>query len=248
MNDILEKLLHVVFPPRCLFCDDILVGDGSVCLKCRQTVEWIGEGSCKHCGRSQEYCTCTAQKSFCDGICAVVYYGDLVKRCIARFKFYNRHSMKVPMAEQMVKRIQKIFPDVAFDIATCVPQSRKRNRKRGYNQAQLLLIQVAKRLQMPAETQVLKKIRDTQSQSRLKREERLHNLNGAFVVAQPDKIQGRTILLVDDIMTTGSTLKECANILYGAGAKAVYCSVFARTLPTRGGRSFAQKADSFEIV
>ena len=132
------------------------------------------------------------------------------------------------MAREMTNKINESFCDINFDFVTFVPLSKRRYRKRGYNQAELLALKIADRLSIPC-LKSLNKIRETETQRGASAKERRVNLFGAFDLVDGFDIDGKTVLLVDDVKTTGSTLNECSEILKAYGAKAVYCSVFAVT-------------------
>ena len=151
-----------------------------------------------------------------NGVVAPFYFRDSVSRAVHRFKFYGYTELADNMAREMTNKIDESFCDIGFDFVTFVPLSKRRYRKRGYNQAELLAQKIADRLSIPC-LKSLNKIRETETQRGASAKERRVNLFGAFV------------LLVDDVKTTGSTLNECSEILKAYGAKAVYCSVFAVT-------------------
>jgi ComF family protein len=127
----------------------------------------------------------------------------------------------------MADRVKETFLDISFDWVVPAPLSKKRMRKRNYNQAYLLAWEISKQLGVKIGTEILKKERDTPQQSRLSKYERQKNLKGAFGVKKRSAILGRTILLVDDVTTTGATLEECARTLKAAGAGSIYCVAFA---------------------
>jgi ComF family protein len=133
----------------------------------------------------------------------------------------------------MARRVKETFPDVSFDWIIPAPLGRKRFKKRGYNQAELLAHEMEKQLGILCRTDVLHKKRDTPQQSKLSKYQRQKNLDGTFFVKKPSAIRGRTVLLVDDVSTTGATLRECARTLKDAGARRVYCAVFALSLPQK---------------
>ncbi|MBI4550369.1 MAG: ComF family protein [Candidatus Omnitrophica bacterium] len=115
----------------------------------------------------------------------------------------------------------------AFDSAVPVPLDEKRLRERGFNQSEVLASLLAAGLELPVRRS-LKKIRATPPQSSLNRKKRLENLSGSFSVAEPARVQGKRVLLVDDIYTTGATANECARTLLAAGARSVHCFTLVR--------------------
>jgi len=119
-------------------------------------------------------------------------------------------------------------PDIKYDIITWVPLSSKRERTRGYDQAMLLALATALELgDVAAETLI--KPHDVQAQSELGgKEERSANISGAYVAMDPELVEGKRVLLIDDVITTGSTLSECARVLLSAGAVGIVCATLAR--------------------
>lgn len=122
----------------------------------------------------------------------------------------------------MAQTVQTRFAGINFDWVTCVPLSRERRRERGYNQSERLAQVVASHLGLPMHADALTKIYHNEEQHRLNMQKRRANVLGVYE-AKADVVQGKTILLVDDIATTGSTLEECAKVCMLEGAQAVYC-------------------------
>jgi ComF family protein len=118
--------------------------------------------------------------------------------------------------------------DGNWELVTWAPLSKKRLRKRGYDQAKLLAEQVSKALQIPL-VSTLEKMRDTKAQSTLGAEQRRENVKNVYRLAKGCSVTGKRILLVDDILTTGSTLSACAKVLLEGGAERVDCAALARS-------------------
>lgn len=114
-----------------------------------------------------------------------------------------------------------------IDVILSVPLHKKKEQKRGYNQAYLITKELGRLLKTQEKSHVLKRIKNTESQSLLPKYKRQSNVKGAFLVVYPSQIEGKNVLLVDDIITTGSTLNECSRILKEAGAKNVFVAVLA---------------------
>jgi len=115
-----------------------------------------------------------------------------------------------------------------MDMIIPVPLHKKRYAERGFNQATLLARELKKVIQVPVKTKRLARAKNTPHQARLNREGRLKNVENAFRILSPEKIQGKQILLVDDVYTTGATMQTCAEVLLEAGAKDVYGWTLAR--------------------
>ena len=201
-------LLDLLFPPKCPFCGRVLDEVG-VCSQCEKTLPWIEEHLCERkVGQS-----CCA---------APLWYEESVRQALLRLKFHYAPGAAEPLG-QLVARCAAEHFSGGFDVVTWVPVSRRRLRSRGYDQARLLA-ESACRLWEVRPEQLLQKITDNPAQSGLTEEAaRRANVLGVYEAAEPERIQGYRILLVDDICTTGATLAECARTLRDAGAADVMC-------------------------
>ena len=208
-------LLDLLYPPKCAFCHKI-VKNGSlrICPECVDKLPYT-----KECGK---------QKVEFVSLCvSPLYYEGDVRESLLRYKFGSCSGYAKAYAPLVADCIRQTLLD-SFDLLSWVPISRKRLRERGYDQAELLAKAVGKELNLKAEP-VLKKIVNTQPQSGTgSAEKRRANIAGAYQVLKPERISGKRILLLDDIITTGSTVRECAKTLGLAGADAVYCASVAR--------------------
>lgn len=159
---------------------------------------------------------------------APLWYEGKVREGLLRFKFQGARAAAGPLGELVARCAAERFSG-AFDVVTWVPVSRRRLRSRGYDQARLLA-ESACRLWEVRPEQLLQKITDNPAQSGLTEEAaRRANVLGVYEAAEPERIQGCRILLVDDICTTGATLAECARVLREAGAADVVCAAAALT-------------------
>ncbi|MDD6261879.1 MAG: ComF family protein [Clostridiales bacterium] len=221
-----SALFRILFPRRCPACGKILEGD--ICVFCEECMETLpspeGEsGEFSKNGRAGKYVSLYA---------AAFYYSGGVKRAVGRFKFSNRSSYAGAFARCMAARWRRavnLLPDgdrYRPDIVTWIPVSKKRKRKRGYDQSELLAREVAELLGVPAEA-VLEKTADNPPQSSLDASSRAANVIGMYSVKSgaPD-ISGKTVLLIDDVLTTGATVREASFVLDSAGPKRI-CALFA---------------------
>ena len=214
---VMNWLLDLIYPPRCAFCRRLLSGqEKGVCRFCRPKLPYVpADGQVQHF-RNVDKCL------------SPLYYHGSVKDSLHRYKFGGATAYADIYSEFIVKCIDE--NQISCDSITWVPLSRRRLRKRGYDQAELLAKLIAKHLgQRPV--RLLKKLRDTPPQSRTgSAEKRRANIAGAYACLRPALVQGKRILLVDDIVTTGATLSEAAKVLKKAGAKEVICATLARSL------------------
>ncbi|MCM1392944.1 MAG: hypothetical protein NC185_09255 [Ruminococcus sp.] len=161
-------------------------------------------------------------------ITAPFVYTGLVRARILDLKFSGEKSEGKFFAMKMAQRFAESFPLAKADAVTFVPMTENAIRKRGYNQSEIMAIEVSKQLFVPF-AKTLVKLYDTENQHKLSKRERMINLNGAFDVIDADKVKGKTFILCDDVKTTGTTLSRCVDTLIKAGAKDVYCLCAAIT-------------------
>jgi ComF family protein len=158
------------------------------------------------------------------GCVAAFEYGGALATAITRLKYSDRADVAPRLARAMLGHARRVGP---VDLVVPVPLHPRRLADRGYNQAALLAVTVARALGAPLVTQALRRIRDTPNQASQGRAPRLANVRGAFL-AVPSLIRGRRVLLVDDVRTTGATLSACREGLQAAGARHVSALVLAR--------------------
>lgn len=212
---IVSVFLDLLFPPKCVFCGKVLnKADDGWCDKCTETLPFADDGG-RQVGEVFDFCV------------SPLYYRGSVRKSILRFKFRGMSAYASVYGRLLADCIHEHL-NTKYDIITWVPLSSKRERSRGYDQALLLALAVALELNdVAAET--LKKPLDVHAQSELGgKEERSANISGAYVASDPELVEGKCVLLIDDVITTGSTLSECARVLLSAGATRVICATLAR--------------------
>ena len=211
----LSYLLDLFFPPKCVFCGRVLhSADDEWCEKCTEALPFTDYGGTQD-GDYFDYCV------------SPLYYKGVVRKSLLRYKFRNAPEYAQLYGKLLADCVIE-HPDVSYDIITWVPLSGKRMRSRGYDQAMLLAQSTALNLDDVA-VEILKKPHDIQAQSDLSGiAERRANISGAYVVPDQELVDGKAILLIDDIITTGATLSECSKVLLEAGACKVICATLAR--------------------
>lgn len=212
-------LLDLIFPPRCIFCRGIALSGHRVCEKCTGEISHMTAEKCIYLPVVGETILCTAP---------YLYQGK-IRESIIRFKFYGQRDFADFYAAGMSEQVRKICPHSQFDTVTPVPISSERYKIRGYNQSELLARAVANCLQLPL-NEYLVKIKDNREQHKLSEKERCSNVMGVYLPKDRNQIEGKSILLIDDIVTTGATLGECASVLLQSGAKLVICAAAARVV------------------
>ena len=207
-------LLDLLFPPRCVFCGRIIPPGQKICVKCVNNIKPLYGMIRINAGPLGKNIPC-----------AVLYtYTDMVRESIIRFKFYGEKQNSVFYAKELSKQIYEFYGKTLIDIVTCVPISKERRKLRGYNQSELIARGVSDAFDLPY-ADCLVKVKDNTEQHFLGKDERRLNVKGAYRLSGFD-ISDKNILLIDDIVTTGSTISECAKVLLAGGAK-VYCAAIA---------------------
>lgn len=143
-------------------------------------------------------------------------YNRLVRELIKDFKFHGKGYLYKPLGQLMLNTLEGI--EDHFDLVVYVPSHRRKEAIRGYNQSQLLAQYISKTLNIPLSSNNLIKTKHTKDQNKLKRIDRITNLQGAFKIRNKKEIEDKEILLIDDIITTGSTMIECAKVLRISGS------------------------------
>ena len=213
---LLDDLLDLLFPPKCPFCQSILETPADpVCPACQKSLPWL-------VGRAGE-----RKVDFTQGCCSPLAYRGRVPDSIHRYKFPGTPSYAGAyglLAAQCV-RDNRSAP---LDLVTWVPLSPKRRRKRGFDQAEALARAAARELELPVRG-TLEKFRNNGPQSHLhEASERRANVLGVYRLREGVELAGLRILLVDDVVTSGATLSECARLLRSAGAAEVLCATLAQ--------------------
>lgn len=213
MRKLREKVMRLVYPHdvACSICSgevDVLPGYG-VCAICMATLPRVT-------GEVQ----IGSDRAF-DGLAAPFYYETPVKELIHRFKYSNMRFIAKSLAHFMHDAV-KDAGWANIHAVVPVPLHEARRRERGFNQAALLASELAQLMGNVVDENAIRRIRDTRTQTLLDKEEREQNVRDAFEVPETSRIEGATLLLVDDVVTTGTTVDACARSLKAAGAKTVF--------------------------
>lgn len=226
----LTDLLSIcLYPRRCKLCGDMVEFDKEYCDKCKGEDSFvIEEPVCLFCGNSKSDCICKDKKHYYKSVVAPFYYEGRIKHAVYNFKFNRYTYMSKDMAESMKLCFDNHYLDIKFDFVTDVPLHRKRERERGFNQSRLLAEDLASMLGVPYKS-LLKKIINNGLQHKQTLQSRKINVYGAYDLKKGVTLDGKTVLLVDDIKTTGATLNECAKMLLLCGADKVYALTYSVT-------------------
>lgn len=213
---IFADILDLLFPPKCIFCGKFLPkGADCLCENCVAVLPFTKGAQISQKGDFYDEC-----------VSPLLYEGD-VRKSILRFKFKGVTAYADCYGRMMAECVREHL-NGQYDLITWVPLSTKRAKTRGYDQAMLLALAVALELDDVA-VETLVKTANVQAQSTISNKEmRRANVSGVYELKDKELVDGKRILLIDDIITTGSTLAECARVLLMSGAEAVVCATLAR--------------------
>ncbi len=233
-NRVIQSGIKLLLPNRCPVCDKpVKFSEGLICRTCYRKLDIIKEPACFRCGKplakeEQEYCRdCGKQKHLFISGRSLYAYED-VQASIYRFKYGGRQEYAKFFGKEMAVRLYDFISQVRADALVPVPISKSRLKKRGYNQADLLAVQIGKQLNIPVLTHLTERTKNTLPQKGLNATERQKNVKGAFKIVQND-VKLSTIILVDDIYTTGSTMDALAYAFHSSGIKKIYFIALAIT-------------------
>lgn len=227
-----SRMLDLLFPERCVCCDEIADQPGKgVCRECHNKIVYIKEPFCMKCGKplkedEGEYCTGCQRTahSYIQGT-ALYDYGSMADS-IYRFKYKGRQEYAGFYGRELYEKRGRWLAALRPDALVPVPIHSSRKRMRGYNQAELIARALSKRSGVPVNTKLIIRVKKTIPQKNLNETERQNNLKRAFKIQQND-VKLSTIVIIDDICTTGSTVNAMTEVLKNAGIEKVYYMALA---------------------
>ncbi len=226
------EILDWLYPPACGGCSQF---GARWCLECSRKTLDVAPPICPICGNSnlnEEPCLrCQESRPFYTSLRSHTIFTGPIREAIHQLKYKNNLGMGESLSRPMISSLKKL--NWSLDLITPVPLGLVRLKERGYNQATLLARPIALCLRVPISTHALMRSRETQSQVGLTAIERQQNMTDAFR-ASDKLVTGKSVLVVDDVATSGATLNECAKALLGAGASQVYGFSLARAIFTPG--------------
>jgi ComF family protein len=227
------RVLDFALPPRCAGCGAIMAEVHTFCPECWKQLDFLGAGGCETCGLPLELagssvCAgCLAQPPRIARTRAAVAYGELSRGLAIRLKY----GRKVAVAKTMARYMAALVGDGdSSRMLIPVPLHRTRLWVRGFNQSQLVASELSRRLRIPAHPFALRRIRRTPPLKGMSALQRRKAVAGAFKVRDKSVVAGKTVILVDDVLTTGSTAEACARTLKRAGAVRVELVSWARVV------------------
>jgi len=235
----LHAALDFLFPPLCHVCRSFIPDAGPlhICSACRERMPSIVSPLCVVCGipftgaGEDHACgSCITSRHHVDAARAALVYDGVGRDLIHSFKYRNKTHLRRPLALLTIEVLSGFVRLRAPSLIVPVPLHRRRVRSRGFNQALLLAELFSSHWQIPLDRHNLRRSRWTEPQVNLSASDRRANVKGAFSIQNSDLIYGRRVLLVDDVLTTGSTVEECARVLKNSGASEVAVITVARAL------------------
>ncbi|MDD2840095.1 MAG: ComF family protein [Rickettsiales bacterium] len=235
------KFINLIFPPKCLLCGKIVEEYNTLCHDCWHNIQFIQKPFCNKCSTplqlrisDNDLCgNCLKNPPLYTKSRSAIAYNEETAKIIFKFKFYDKPHIKKFMAKTMIKASQDILNNI--DILIPIPLHKKRLIFRKYNQALLLANEIGKLSNKKVIYNFLLKKKHTTPQAKLKEVERAKNLKDKFCINSKylkniRNYKNLNFAIIDDVMTTGSTINECVKILNKVGIKNVYAITFAKTV------------------
>jgi len=239
---IFNNFLEIIYPPRCHLCGSFLTGKEGAplhfCDDCLKALVRITSPFCPVCGvpfisrvEKDHLCgSCLKKRPYFDALAAPCLYDGGIMEAIYQVKYGGKTFLAKSLGRLLIPLARERFGDTSGLLIMPVPLHPKRLKERGFNQSLVLARSIAPSLGAILDFQSLKRIKYTQPQTGLKRDERRKNVKGAFALSGQKELKGRTVIIVDDVATTGNTLNECARVLKKAGCEKVLCLTLARAI------------------
>jgi ComF family protein len=228
-----RHLLDFALPPRCAGCGAITAEVGLFCTACWPKVEFLGSAAdgCDRCGGAVgpggDCAACPEGRQAIDRLRAAVAYGDIARSLAIRLKYGRKTAVAGTMATYMRRPLSDLTSGA---LLVPVPLHRGRLGSRGFNQAALIATALGKAAGLAADTMLLQRVRKTPKLKGMSPRERRNTVKGAFALRGRSIVKDRDIILVDDVITTGSTAEECARLLKREGARTVELIAWARVV------------------
>lgn len=235
LKKVLNAIADILFPKHCAGCGELLDTSDDFCDYCFEMLSKTDcDSLCEKCGCGKKECQCKYHVFHFSAAAAPYYNEGPAKKAMYDFKFRGKLYFAEFFAEKMALTVINKFHSIKFDAIAYVPIPLKRELKRGYNQSRELAIRIAKILELPLAEKAIGCNEKKQIQHETDFKYRFENVKGKYY---PNiSLKGKTVLLVDDIKTTGATLDECTKALLKAGALEVYCITGLITKRKKEGR------------
>jgi ComF family protein len=239
LNSWMETLSLFLLPPTCPCCGKFLgEGEQGICPNCLSEIHWIEPPFCLVCGspflsnavESHPCGACISKRKYFTMARALGGYDGSLQEAIHRWKYEGKTYLSHSFGEWMAEGLYRYWDPNLFDLLIPVPLHQHRLRERGFNQSLLLVRELNRRTGIPYQKRILQKKRPTIPQVNLSSAERQKGVRGAFSIMGREELEGKSILLVDDVYTTGATVNECSKVLLAGGAQRVDVLTLAHTI------------------
>lgn len=257
MNRFAEMLLEFFFPSQCVICGSLLPleqKDKCICKDCAQDIPFLIGEQCEKCGRTlknQSFCHRCALEDFPFSKGAAAFSYEVMQESISYLKFHGFRHDADALGSLMAFYLQKVHEDWIdwADYMTAVPLHMKKEKHRGFNQADRLCRILAEKTGIVYMPHLLERRVYTKPQSTLTAKQRRDNLKDVFALVEGQDVTGKHILLVDDIFTTGTTMKECTRVLLRAGAAEVrvFCLSIVESIEEKMPENLPRKEQESDI-
>ena len=225
---LIDTALDFIFPPTCGICNKI--GEGYICEKCYKEIEkYLYNNKIYYRNINKKISkTKTFDTKLETDIFYLLQYKDIIREKMIQYKFNDKSYLYKMFCKILVKNKKACEFLKSYDIIIPVPMSKEKKSIRGYNQTELIAKEIAKYFDIQVDTKNLIKEKHTPMQSSLGKNERIKNVQNVYKVLYPEKIKGKSILILDDIYTTGATVNECMKVLQRAGTKNIGTIIIAK--------------------
>ncbi len=205
-----KSFLNLLFPPVCIHCGQRIANqDDYLCIVCLNKIEYLIPAIVKAESKSYDY------------LITIAKYREVVVSIVHNLKFYNMSSISEFIAQMIFKNIKKLKLILDVNLIIAVPLHSVRKRERGYNQASLIAEKLALLLACEYSSDVIERVNNTLSQATLEHDKREKNIRQAFKLKKNIDLKGKSVILLDDVFTTGSTVEECCKVLKTAEPKKI---------------------------
>lgn len=222
--------LDLIFPNRCPLCGEVINWKYEYCQGCFDELPYTGEEFCHGCGNISSSCICHRNENLFSRCYAAFYYLDSAKGGVVYLKNTKNNVFPRLFAEKIRSDIEADPYEFKADFIVPVPMSKTKLRKRGFNQAEVLADALGQQLNIPICNDALVKSISFVAQHKLSATRRKSNASHLYSAGKNIDIKGKTVIIVDDVMTTGSTINSCAEILLEMGAEKIIAAVAASTI------------------
>jgi ComF family protein len=239
LSALADPLFSLLLPATCRICQQPMesLARAPVCAACWAAARAYQGVECAQCGMFLEQPALLHGTALCalcrrgafgfDQARSFGWYEGALREIVMQFKYSPIPPLAAPLGNRLAQALLRLDTD-RFDLVLPIPLHRNRERQRGFNQAALLAARIGKLIHIRVGGKDCVRVRDTRPQTGLKRAERRANVKGAFAVPRPERIRGKRVLLIDDVLTTGATADSCARALQQAGAEGIWVLTLAR--------------------